>query len=185
MAAPGKNLVSEKEIFDYLMTKPGMDRIKAAGVLANIAKESLYYSDAVQMGNVTNPGLGLFQYTLKSRKDAFLAAVPDWETNWRAQIDFAFDEGEFESYMKQDYSSVTDSTRGFMKIFEKPKDQSEDEVQDRVDRLYNSPGVQEDLKELKVKMSPEESSIGVDKSKTTLSKKAFGVSSSNVVQLST
>ncbi len=48
MAAPGKNLVSEKEIFDYLMTKPGMDRIKAAGILANIAKESMYYSDAVE-----------------------------------------------------------------------------------------------------------------------------------------
>tara|TARA_R100001510_G_scaffold57799_1_gene68035 strand:+ start:6923 stop:9034 length:2112 start_codon:yes stop_codon:yes gene_type:complete len=163
MAAPGKNLVSEKEIFDYLMTKPGMDRIKAAGILANIAKESLYYSDAVEQGG---EGIGLFQYTFKARKDAFLAAVPDWETNWRAQIDFAFDEGEFESYMKQDYNSVTDSTRGFMKIFEKPQDQSEDEVQDRVDRLYNSPGVQEDIKELKVKMSAEESSISVDKSKT-------------------
>ena len=163
MAAPGKNLVSEKEIFDYLMTKPGMDRIKAAGILANIAKESLYYSDAVEQGG---EGIGLFQYTFKARKDAFLAAVPDWETNWRAQIDFAFDEGEFKSFMQQDYSSVTDSTRGFMKIFEKPKDQSEDEVQDRVDRLYKSPGVQEDLKELKVKMSDKESSIGVDKSKT-------------------
>jgi hypothetical protein len=163
MAAPGKNLVSEKEIFDYLMTKPGMDRIKAAGILANIAKESLYYSDAVEQGG---EGIGLFQYTFKARKDAFLAAVPDWETNWRAQIDFAFDEGEFKSFMQQDYSSVTDSTRGFMKIFEKPQDQSEDEVKDRVDRLYKSPGVQDDIKELKVKMSPKESSIGVDKSKT-------------------
>lgn len=163
MAAPGKNLVSEKEIFDYLMTKPGMDRIKAAGILANIAKESMYYSDAVEDGG---EGIGLFQHTYKARKDAFLAEVPDWETNWRAQIDFAFNEGEFKSFMKQDYSSVTDSTRGFMKIFEKPQDQSEDEVKDRVDRLYRSKNVQEDIKELKVNMSPEESSIGVDKSKT-------------------
>ena len=83
MAKPGKNLVSEKEIFDYLMTKPGMTEIKAAGIVANIAKESMYYSDAVQMGDVENPGIGLFQYTLKSRKDAFLEAVPDWKTNWR------------------------------------------------------------------------------------------------------
>jgi len=163
MAAPGKNLVSEKEIFDYLMTKPSMDRIKAAGILANIAKESMYYSDAVEDGG---EGIGLFQHTYKARKDAFLAEVPDWKTNWRAQIDFAFNEGEFESFMKQDYSSVTDSTRGFMKIFEKPQDQSEDEVKDRVDRLYRSKNVQEDIKELKVNMSPEESSIGVDKSKT-------------------
>tara|TARA_R100000773_G_scaffold16966_2_gene15496 strand:+ start:672 stop:2090 length:1419 start_codon:yes stop_codon:yes gene_type:complete len=148
MAKPGKNLVSEKEIFDYLMTKPGMTEIKAAGIVANIAKESMYYSDAVQMGDVENPGIGLFQYTLKSRKDAFLEAVPDWETNWRGQIDFAFEENEFKSYMEQPYNSVQDSTRGFMKTFEKPKDQSEEEVQDRVDRLYKSKNIQDDLKNL-------------------------------------
>ena len=173
MAAPGKNLVSEKEIFDYLMTKPGMDRIKAAGVLANIAKESMYYSDAVEMDpKVENKGLGLFQYTYPSRKKNFLAAVPDWETNWRAQIDFAFSEGEgFEAYMKEPYTSVFAATQGFMQKFEKPKIEDEEgaleaEVQDRVDRLYRSSGVQEDLKDLKVKVSVEESSIGVDKSKT-------------------
>ena len=148
MAKPGKNLVSEKEIFDYLMTKPGMTEIKAAGIVANIAKESMYYSDAVQMGDVENPGIGLFQYTLKSRKDAFLEAVPDWKTNWRGQIDFAFEENEFKSYMEQPYNSVQDSTRGFMTIFEKPKDQSEEEVQDRVDRLYKSKNIQDDLKNL-------------------------------------
>ena len=148
MAKPGKNLVSEKEIFDYLMTKPGMTEIKAAGIVANIAKESMYYSDAVQMGDVENPGIGLFQYTLKSRKDAFLEAIPDWKTNWRGQIDFAFEENEFKSYMEQPYNSVQDSTRGFMTIFEKPKDQSEEEVQDRVDRLYKSKNIQDDLKDL-------------------------------------
>ena len=173
MAAPGKNLISEKEIFDYLMTKPGMDRIKAAGVLANIAKESMYYSDAVEMDpKVENKGLGLFQYTYPSRKKNFLAAVPDWETNWRAQIDFAFSEGEgFEAYMKEPYTSVFAATQGFMQKFEKPKIEDEEgaleaEVQDRVDRLYKSSGVQEDLKDLKVKLSVQESSIGVDKSKT-------------------
>ena len=148
MALPGKNLISEKEIFDYLMTKPGMTEVKAAGIVANIAKESLYYADAVEMGNVTNPGIGLFQYTLKSRKDAFLKAVPDWKTNWKAQIDFAFEENEFKTFMKEPYETVQDSTRGFMKIFEKPKDQSEEEVQDRVNRLYNSPNIKDDLKNL-------------------------------------
>ena len=148
MALPGKNLISEKEIFDYLMTKPGMTEVKAAGIVANIAKESLYYADAVEMGDVTNPGIGLFQYTLKSRKDAFLKAVPDWKTNWKAQIDFAFEENEFKTFMKEPYETVQDSTRGFMKIFEKPKDQSEEEVQDRVNRLYNSPNIKDDLKNL-------------------------------------
>jgi hypothetical protein len=166
MAKPGKNLVSEKEIFDYLMTKPGMTEIKAAGIVANIAKESMYYSDAVQMGDVENPGIGLFQYTLKSRKDAFLEAVPDWETNWRGQIDFAFEENEFKSYMEQPYNSVQDSTRGFMTIFEKPKDQSEEEVQDRLDRLYKSKNIQDDLKNLP-KVDSQKQEEKVDKFTTT------------------
>ena len=60
---------------------------------------------------------------------------------------------------------------GVRQKFEKPKIEDEEgaleaEVQDRVDRLYRSSGVQEDLKDLKVKVSPEESAIGVDKSKT-------------------
>jgi len=148
MALPGKNLISEKEIFDYLMTKPGMTDVKAAGIVANIAKESLYYADAVQMGDVENPGIGLFQYTFKARKDAFLKAVPDWKTNWKAQIDFAFNEPEFQAFMKEPYETVQDSTRGFMTTFEKPKDQSEEEVQDRVNRLYNSPNIKDDLKNL-------------------------------------
>jgi len=148
MALPGKNLISEKEIFDYLMTKPGMTEVKAAGIVANIAKESLYYADAVQMGDVENPGIGLFQYTFKTRKDAFLKAVPDWKTNWKAQIDFAFNEPEFKAFMKEPYETVQDSTRGFMTTFEKPKDQSEEEVQDRVNRLYNSPNIKDDLKNL-------------------------------------
>ena len=148
MALPGKNLISEKEIFDYLMTKPGMTEVKAAGIVANIAKESLYYADAVQMGDVENPGIGLFQYTFKARKDAFLKAVPDWKTNWKGQIDFAFEENEFKSFMKEPYETVQDSTRGFMTIFEKPKDQSEEEVQDRVNRLYNSPNIKDDLQNL-------------------------------------
>lgn len=148
MALPGKNLISEKEIFDYLMTKPGMTDVKAAGIVANIAKESLYYADAVQMGDVENPGIGLFQYTFKARKDAFLKAVPDWKTNWKGQIDFAFEENEFKAFMKEPYETVQDSTRGFMTTFEKPKDQSEEEVQDRVNRLYNSPNIKNDLKNL-------------------------------------
>jgi hypothetical protein len=40
MADIGKNKVSEQEIYNYLMSKPGMTDVKAQGILANIKAES-------------------------------------------------------------------------------------------------------------------------------------------------
>jgi hypothetical protein len=137
MADIGKNKVSEQEIYDYLMSKPNMTDVKAKGILANIKAESSFYSDAVEIGDVENKGVGLFQHTFPARKDAFLKAVPDWETNWKGQIDFALQEQEAQNYMNTDFSSVSDSTKAFMIDFEKPSDQSDEAVNKRIKGLDN------------------------------------------------
>ena len=132
MANFGQNLISEQEIYDYLMTKPGMTENKALGIMANIKAESKFYADAKQP-NVDNPGLGLFQHTYPARKDAFLEAVPDWETNWKGQIDFAMQEQEMQNYMNHEpFDSPADSTKYFMLNFERPYDQSEEAIQGRI-----------------------------------------------------
>ena len=59
MAKPGKNKISVREVYKYLMTFPGMTNDKAVGILANIQAESAFYIDAVEMGDVKNKGLGL------------------------------------------------------------------------------------------------------------------------------
>tara|TARA_R100000654_G_scaffold16524_3_gene34638 strand:- start:21980 stop:23707 length:1728 start_codon:yes stop_codon:yes gene_type:complete len=133
MAKPGKNKISQQEIYNYLMTRPGMDDIKARGILANIQAESLFYADAVEIGDMKNKGIGLFQHTFPARKEAFLKAVPDWKTNWKGQIDFALQEAEAQNYKNTNYPTVADSTRAFMLEFEKPFDQSEQAIESRVD----------------------------------------------------
>lgn len=133
MAKPGKNKISQQEIYNYLMTRPGMDDIKARGILANIQAESLFYADAVEIGDMKNKGIGLFQHTFPARKEAFLKAVPDWKTNWKSQIDFALQEAEAQNYKNTNYPTVADSTRAFMLEFEKPLDQSEQAIEGRID----------------------------------------------------
>tara|TARA_Y100000114_G_scaffold156661_1_gene184658 strand:+ start:1287 stop:3062 length:1776 start_codon:yes stop_codon:yes gene_type:complete len=133
MAKPGKNKIPQQEIYNYLMTRPGMDDIKARGILANIQAESLFYADAVEIGDMKNKGIGLFQHTFPARKEAFLKAVPDWKTNWKGQIDFALQEAEAQNYKNTNYPTVADSTRAFMLEFEKPFDQSEQAIEGRVD----------------------------------------------------
>jgi len=135
MALPGKNKISIKEVYNYLMTKPNMTKNKALGIIANIQAESAFYSDAVEIGDMKNKGLGLFQHTYKTRKDAFVKAVPDWKTNWQGQIDFALQEQEAQNYLNSNYKDKEAATEAFMKEFENPKDQSNKAIQGRVDHL--------------------------------------------------
>ena len=138
MALPGKNKVSIKEVYNYLMTKPKMTKIKALGIIANIQAESAFYSDAVEMSKKVkdkDKGLGLFQHTFPSRKKAFLEQVPDWETNWKGQIDFALEEDEAQNYLNSNYKDKANATEAFMKEFENPQDQSSKAIQDRIDTL--------------------------------------------------
>lgn len=131
MARAYNNIIDKQEVYDYLMTKPGMTDIKAKGIMANIQAESEFYSDAKEP-NVDNPGIGLFQHTYPSRKAAFKEAVPDWETNWKGQIDFAMQEQEMKGYMNHEpFDSTADSTEYFMKNFENPKDQSQAAIDGR------------------------------------------------------
>ena len=131
MARAYNNIVDKQEVYDYLMTKPGMTDIKAKGIMANIQAESEFYSDAKEP-NVDNPGIGLFQHTYPARKSAFKEAVPDWETNWKGQIDFAMQEDEMKGYMAKDFENTADSTEYFMKKFENPQDQSQAAIDGRI-----------------------------------------------------
>ena len=137
MAKPGKNKISVREVYKYLMTFPGMTNDKAVGILANIQAESAFYIDAVEMGDVKNKGLGLFQYTFPARKNAYKEQVPDWKTNWKGQIDFAMQEEEMKKYLAKNYDDPAEATESFMLTFEKPKDQSEEAIEKRVAGIRN------------------------------------------------
>tara|TARA_R110002020_G_scaffold216496_1_gene424264 strand:+ start:14440 stop:16086 length:1647 start_codon:yes stop_codon:yes gene_type:complete len=133
MATPGKIQISQQEIYDYLISKPKMTRNKALGIMANIKAESDFYSDAIQMGDMKdeNRGIGLFQHTYPSRKNGLKEQVPDWETNWKGQIDYALNEQESQNYINTIYNTPEEATKAFMLEFEKPKDQSEENINKR------------------------------------------------------
>ena len=117
---PGNNSVSRQEVYDYLMTKDGMTDVKANAIMANIEGESGFYSDAIQTGNISNRGLGLFQHTFPSRKEGLVEDVPDWENNWKGQIDYAMSEPEMRRFMRGNYDNQEDATEAFMMEFENP-----------------------------------------------------------------
>ena len=114
--------IQPKRIYDYLRSK-GIDHIHAVGIVANIHGESSFKPGAV---NPTSGAVGLFQY-LGVRKGPFMTAVPDWQTNWKGQIDYAlFNEPNGDSrlhgkgqYFDTQYSTPQDATVAFSNLFER------------------------------------------------------------------
>ena len=123
--------VAPKAVYEYLLSK-GVDRIHALGILANIEAESSF-----RIGVVNSIGaVGLFQY-LGSRKygnpkgpgtvhPGFLALVPDWQTNWKAQIDYALSvepesESRMKKYLSMPFATAADAAEAFCLMFERPE----------------------------------------------------------------
>lgn len=91
--AGGSAETNKKAIWKFLKGKGYSDTATAA-IMANIAQESQFKQDAMENGG-KGKGIGLCQWTYPARKNAFIAAVPDWKTNLGGQLDFMW--GEFNS----------------------------------------------------------------------------------------
>jgi hypothetical protein len=112
----GTNKAKSQQIYNYLMSKPGMTHNKAMGILANINAESGFRTGV--MGDNGTSG-GLFQMHA-GRFDAMVGAVPDWKTNWQGQIDFALGNDVAPQYMGMTFGSGGDAADWFMNNFERP-----------------------------------------------------------------
>ena len=98
----------------------GVSHIHALGILANIEGESSFKIGADETGKGT-AGIGLFQYTFPSRKNRFLQAVPDYKTNWKAQINYAIKNDENTPlYLKKQFSTPEEAADDFMRNWENP-----------------------------------------------------------------
>lgn len=122
--APGSIDLSEnpedptgQQMFDYLMTKPGMTENKAAGIVANVHGESGFDTD-IRSGDDGGPG-GLFQMRA-GRGIAMEKAVPNWETNWKGQVDYMLRTDRAPEYMSKAYSSQESAAEAFMLMVERP-----------------------------------------------------------------
>jgi hypothetical protein len=124
-----KSKPTANDVYEYIKYKnPNLTENQVVGIVANIEHESGFRPGV--MGDSGTSG-GLFQHH-KSRLEKMKNFVgEDWKTNWQGQIDYAMTERSMEKYLKNDYKNPTYATGAFMRIFERPKDQSDENVLDR------------------------------------------------------
>jgi hypothetical protein len=114
----------EKQIYEYLTKDKKMSDIQALGLMANISRESSFIPNNREPGGT---GIGLFQWS-HGRRVPFMRAVPDWETNWKAQIDYALNEPQSlsgvrpGSYSTKSFASAQEAADWWMAEWERPAD---------------------------------------------------------------
>jgi hypothetical protein len=114
----------EKEIYEYLTKEKKLSDIQALGLMANISRESSFRPGIKERGGT---GVGLFQWS-HGRRAPFMRAVPDWETNWKAQIDYALNEPQSlslvrpGSYASKTFASAQEAADWWMREWERPAD---------------------------------------------------------------
>jgi hypothetical protein len=102
----------------------GLSHNHAIGVLANIHRESRFNPGVLEAGG--GGGIGLFQYTFPSRKEEFIAAVPDWATNPAGQIRYAINSDPLgQQFAKENFSTAVEAANYFTEYFENPRDDIE------------------------------------------------------------
>lgn len=111
--------VSPQTVYSYLRSK-GLNHNHAMGILAGIEGESSFQIGVQEKGN-SKQGVGLFQYTYWSRKNPFLAAVPDYKTNWKGQVDYAVNKDpQTAIYLKRSFSSPEAAAEWWLINWENP-----------------------------------------------------------------
>jgi murein DD-endopeptidase MepM/ murein hydrolase activator NlpD len=115
----GGKVVNPQAVYAYLR-QLGVPHIHAVGIVANIKGESGFRIDADETGRGTG-GIGLFQYTFPSRKQAFLRAVPDYKTNWKGQVKYAITQDpNTPIYLRKQFSTPEQAADDFMINWERP-----------------------------------------------------------------
>lgn len=86
------NIEEAKQVIWSFLINKGYNENSAAAIMGNICQECGYNYAAWQGAYKQGPGIGICQWTYKTRKEAFLAAVPDWEVNLMGQLEFMWSE---------------------------------------------------------------------------------------------
>lgn len=94
-----KGSVSRQEVFSYLTKDKGLSKNKALGLMANIDRESSFR--IAPGGGDGGNSFGMLQWNNNyGRSDKMKQSVPDWQTNWKGQIDHALSGNQLPEYNK-------------------------------------------------------------------------------------
>jgi len=108
--------ISSSAVSDYLKSK-GIDDIHRVAILANIQGESSFEPGVLRTDRNGLPSGGLFQHN-GPRYSAMTKAVPDWQTNWQGQVDFALSEPAAQQFLNTNYKTVNDAVADWLDKFE-------------------------------------------------------------------
>ena len=115
----GEGRTTAGAVYNYLLSK-GLTENHAKGLVANISRESGF-----KLGAHGDKGIGgsfgLFQWNMAAgRGGPMMAAVPDWKTKWKGQIDYALQEFTGPDYLKQSFDSPGAAAHWWMANWEIP-----------------------------------------------------------------
>ena len=115
----GAGTTTAGAVYNYLLSK-GMSENHAKGITVNISRESGF-----KLGAHGDKGIGgsfgLFQWNMAAgRGGPMMAAVPDWQTNWKGQIDYALQEHRGPEYLRTQFNSAGEAAFWWMDKWEIP-----------------------------------------------------------------
>ena len=107
-----------KLAFDYMTKEKGLSRNHALGLISNGDRESGWKLNNPGDGGFSN---GIFQWH-KGRLSRMQAAVPDWKTNWKGQIDYALaEQGEpGQEYLRTSFTTPESAAEFWTRRWERP-----------------------------------------------------------------
>tara|TARA_Y100000310_G_scaffold24676_2_gene23695 strand:+ start:1418 stop:2812 length:1395 start_codon:yes stop_codon:yes gene_type:complete len=112
-----KTHVTLEELYSYLRERHKLSQYHALGVARNAQAESAYEIGVVQ-GKVPKEqaGLGLFQVAMPDRRDSFIMQVPDWQSNWRGQVDFMMRDPRTMEYLAKKFQNSSQAASAFTHV---------------------------------------------------------------------
>ena len=125
MATPGSpqaGTIPPAAIYDYLVSKHGVDPTEAIGIVANIEQESGFDPTTLHdKKDGVYTGYGLFGHGGDRRTKLFQYAG-NQNPSWTQQIDYAMTESDMQKYLAKDYGKdYGRAAADFTRDFERPK----------------------------------------------------------------
>lgn len=114
------SLPLREQVYHYLTSDKGLSRNHALGLIANGDRESLWRTEI--LGDRGTSG-GIFQWHA-TRFHKMKRAIPDWETNWKAQIDYALSESVGPKWCAKEFFTPQAAAAWWMRYWERPANQS-------------------------------------------------------------
>ena len=130
--------IDPQELYTYVRTKHGLSHNNALGYMSNIFRESSFQTNPA--GGDGGNSFGALQWNnAYGRSDRMMKHVPDWQTNWKGQVDHSLSQNQehgynvFATHFKtHNYETPSLAGAAWLRNFEKPAHPERDiQTQDR------------------------------------------------------